>query len=188
MSILHTHIPDFAFRVSSRRQADWEARPVLLLGPDERVWAMSPPARNSHVAIGLPLRQALSRCPDAAVHELDLAAVESAQAAFTTVIAQTGLPVEVSGEGAAYCDLSTVSTSPPDAQPICVEIGKQMRQSLGAPLTPAIGCDTGKFTARAAAHVARPGRMRIVDGPDEARFLGVALVTGRKQKIRGREM
>ena len=177
MSILCAHVPDFAYLVCARSHKDWVDQPVVLLGPDERVWAMSPLARESRVAMGLPLSQALARCPDASVHELSLSEVEATQVAFTSAIAETGLPVEVSGQGAAYCDLSTVATSPMDAQPICIEIGKQLRQTLGTSLTPAIGCDTGKFTARAAADVARPGRMRIVDGPDEARFLAPLPIT-----------
>jgi nucleotidyltransferase/DNA polymerase involved in DNA repair len=93
------------------------------------------------------------------------------------VLAQTGLAVEAHDYGTAYVDLSPVTTSPLDAAPVCAALGKQVRAALGESLQPAVGCDSGKFTARAASRVARAGRMRVVDKADEMRFLGPLPVT-----------
>jgi nucleotidyltransferase/DNA polymerase involved in DNA repair len=171
MSILCCHIPEFLFASAALAHPEWRKQPVALLGSDERVWAASQPARESGVHIGLTPRQAHARCPDAVIHSLNLQTSEDFQSAFLSVLAQTGLTVEVQDFGAAYVDLKPVVTSPADAAPVCADLGKQLRKALGAPLQPAVGCDHGKFTARAAAGVARPGRMRIVDRSDEPRFL-----------------
>lgn len=111
------------------------------------------------------------------IHLLDVAAGEDAQAAFAGVLAHTGLDTEVQGYGIAYVDLSPVARSPSDALPVCAGLGKQVRALLGAELQHALGCDTSKFTARAAALIAPPGRMRAVNQAYEARFLAPLPVT-----------
>lgn len=177
MSILCCHTPDFLFAVSALAHPDWREKPVALLGPDEHVWCASPPAQASGVHSGLTAREARARCPDALLPALDLASCEAHQSAFLDVLSQTGLTVEAQDYGAAYVDLSPVTTSPSDAAPVCAELGKQVRNALGESLQPAVGCDSGKFTARVASRVARAGRMRIVDKVDETRFLGPLPVT-----------
>ena len=177
MSILHLQTPDFLFALAAQQQPQWVEKPVALLGADERVWAMSGPARASGVQVGLTPHQARMRCADVGLHALDTHASDDAQAAFVGVLTQTGLTVEPQGYGAAYIDLKPVTTSPSDAQPVCAELGKQVRELLGMALQPSLGCDSGKFTARAAAAVSRPGRMKLVDQPDEVRFLTPLSIT-----------
>jgi nucleotidyltransferase/DNA polymerase involved in DNA repair len=177
MSILCCHTPNFLFAAGALAHPEWHALPVALLGPNERVWCASAPARACGVQAGLTARQARSRCPDALLPALDLANCEAHQSAFLDVLAQTGLAVEAHDYGMAYVDLSPVTTSPLDAAPVCAALGKQVRVALGESLQPAVGCDSGKFTARAASRVARAGRMRVVDKADEMRFLGPLPVT-----------
>ncbi len=178
MTILCAHTPDFLYRLAAQNHADWddgidtrERRPVVLTGPDGRVWAASPLALTAGALPGLTPRQARARCPDAAVHALDTIEADAAQAAFIGVLARTGLPVEPQGYGAAYCDLSAVSNSPGDARPMCADLGKQIRAEIGVSLTPALGVDHGKFTAHAAARAVPPGHMRLIDRAEEVRFL-----------------
>lgn len=177
MSILCCHIPNFLFSAAALAYPEWHTLPVALLGPDERVWCASAPAQDSGVRAGLTARQARARCPDVRLPALDLATCEAHQSAFLDVLGQTGLPVETQDYGAAYVDLSPVTTSPLDATPVCAALGKQVRDALGKALQPAMGCDSGKFTARAASRVASAGRMRVVDKADETRFLGPLPVT-----------
>lgn len=172
MSILCCQIPGFLFSTAALSHPEWHEKPVALLGSDERVWCASPPAQDAGVRAGLTARQARARCPDALLPALDLAACEAHQSAFLSVLTHTGLTVEVQDYGMAYMDLSPVTASPHDAAPVCAGLGKQVRNAIGELLQPAVGCDSGKFTARAAANVARPGRMRVVDKIDETRFLG----------------
>jgi nucleotidyltransferase/DNA polymerase involved in DNA repair len=177
MSILCCHTPNFLFVAGALAHPEWHTLPVALLGPDERVWCASTPARESGVQAGLTARQARSRCPDALLPTLDLTNCEAHQSAFLDVLARTGLAVEAHDYGTAYVDLSPVTTSPLDAAPVCATLGKQVRAALGESLQPAVGCDSGKFTARAASRVARAGCMRVVDKTDEMRFLGPLPVT-----------
>jgi DNA polymerase IV len=174
MAVFYAHIPDFVLRVMHHTD---EAGPVLYLGPDDLVHGCSPAAASSGVIVGMSARQAKTRCPDAQLIPMDAARVDEAQHRFVSVLRDTGLPVEVAGPGQAYCDLSPVTASPTDALPVCSDLGRQLRAALGDGLVPALGCDHGKFTARAAAHVARPGRLRVVDADDEQRFLAPLPVT-----------
>jgi nucleotidyltransferase/DNA polymerase involved in DNA repair len=171
MTILCAIAPNFLYALEARAHDDWRDKPIALIGPDGRVWAASPLADTSGVEAGLSPRQARSRCPDALLRPLDAAQAEAAQAAFIGVLTATGMPVEPQGYGAAYCDLSPVATSPRDARAICADLGARIRRDLGDALTPALGVDHGKFTARAAAQTAKPGSMRLVEREDEARFL-----------------
>lgn len=177
MPILHLQTPNFLFALAAQRQPTWAEKPVALLGADERVWAMSAPAHASGVQVGLTPHQTRMRCADVGLYALDTQASDDAQAAFLGVLTQTGLNVESQGYGAAYVDLKPVTTSPSDAQPVCADLGKQVRELLGVALQPSLGCDSGKFTARAAAAVSRPGRMKLVDQPDEVRFLSPLSIT-----------
>ena len=52
-----------------------------------------------------------------------------------------------------------------------------MRRDLGQVLQPALGWDSGKFTARAAAAYTAPGRMRLVGKTEESRFLSPLSIT-----------
>jgi nucleotidyltransferase/DNA polymerase involved in DNA repair len=54
---------------------------------------------------------------------------------------------------------------------ICGEVGRAVRQELGEALQPALGWDSSKFTAQAAARRTPPGRLRAVDAAREQGFL-----------------
>lgn len=171
MSVLSCYIPDFLFALARRQTGQAEERPLALLGEDGSVAAASARARASGVSVGMNTRQALTRCPDLLLRPIDLRACETEHAALLGTLAQTGLPVEAQDWGSAYVDLREVTRELPDAQPLCADLGRQVRRALGDPLQPALGWDTGKFTARAASVRSRPGQMRLVSQPDEERFL-----------------
>ncbi|HEY3342696.1 MAG TPA: hypothetical protein VGK81_11790, partial [Anaerolineae bacterium] len=144
---------------------------------DGRVLVASAPARASGVIGGMPLRQALARCPDLVTRELDMRSCQAEHAALLSTLAQTGLPVEATNWGSAYVDLREVTRDLPDAQSLIADLGRQVRHALGDALQPALGWDTGKFTARAASLRSKPGQMRLVSQPDETRFLTPLPVT-----------
>jgi protein ImuB len=171
MAILYCHHANFVFDALHPTHPEWDDHPVALLNDDGIVQACSPQAIESGVLHEMRARQARARCPDLRLVPLDAARIEELHQAFRSVLLATGLPVEITAPGSGYCDLRSVARSPRDAQPICADLGRQLRSALGDALTPALGCDHGKFTARAAAHITRPGRLRVVDLPDEAAFL-----------------
>ncbi len=153
---------------------DW---PLALLGADERVCAASAPARAAGVLPEMRPAQALARCPDLRLLPCDMRAAQDAQAELLGILAEWALPVETVGWGAAYLDLRPVAQTGTAVQPLAAELGRHVRQALGRDLQPALGWDSGKFTARAAAARAAAGRMRLVDKAEEAAFLAPLPIT-----------
>jgi nucleotidyltransferase/DNA polymerase involved in DNA repair len=182
MSVLSCYVPDFLFALA-RRDAGAPApaqngeRPWALLGEDGRVLAVSPLARESGARPGMNTRQALARCPDLVLSPLDARACQAEHDGLLGTLAQTGLPVEAQDWGAAYVDLREVARDRAGAQALCADLGRQVRRVMGDALQPALGWDTGKFTARAASLRSRPGQMRLVSHSDEARFLDPLPIT-----------
>lgn len=177
MSVLCCRIPDFLIRLSrrdfaSRRATDARA-PFVLLDDDERVCAASAEAARDGVLIGMRPAQALMRCPDAALRPLDASSARAANDALVETLAAWELPVEASGWGAAYLDMRQIEapSDRPSARALCGDLGRRVRQTLGGDLQPALGWDSSKFTARAAACQATPGTMRLVGEAQEERFL-----------------
>lgn len=171
MSVLCCHIPDFLIQLDTLTTGRRETAPLALLGGDERVWAASPPARQVGVLPGLTAQQALMRCPSLLLRGLDSAQAQAEQEHFLHTLGRWELPVEPLGWGAAYVDLHLLAASRAQVQPLCGEMGRALRAALGDALLPALGWDSGKFTARAAALSTGPGRMRLVDKADESAFL-----------------
>lgn len=171
MSVVCCRVPDFLIGLAQRQEPKWMGRPLALLGADERISAISPEARLSGIALQMSARQAQMRCPEVLLSPLDTAACQAEQSAFVGTLAECGLPVEAQTWGVAYVDVHEVASTAQAVQPICAEMGKQVRGLLGDALSPALGWDTGKFTARAASNCARPGHMRLVERSDEERFL-----------------
>ncbi len=179
MSVLCCHIPDFLFAVTRRHEPELERaeRPIALLGSDQTVWAASLPARAEGVRAGMSSHQARARCPDVCLRPLDTSACEAEHHALLGVLARTGLPTEAQDWGTVYVDLRPVTAGKNDAQYVCADLGRQVRRELGAALQPALGWDSGKFTACAAAIRCRPGQMRLIGPRDEASFLDPLPVT-----------
>ena len=70
---------------------------------------------------------------------------------------------------AAYVELGQMG--PAGAVAICREVGRAVRGELGQALQPALGWDSTKFTAQAAARRTEPGRLRAVDRAVRERVL-----------------
>jgi hypothetical protein len=119
----------------------------------------------------MSVRQAQSFCPEVSLESVDFTGLQAVQDALLETLAAWQLPVEENGWGKAYLDLHTVATMRDAVQPLAIDLGREVRQKLGDGLQPALGWDSGKFTAYAAATIARPGHMRLVSREDEQRFL-----------------
>ncbi|MBX7214046.1 MAG: hypothetical protein K1X39_08565 [Thermoflexales bacterium] len=172
MSVLHCNIPDFVSGLLRRGDDALREGALGVLAADGTLWEASAEARACGVLAGMTTRQARMRCPDLRLREIDPARVAAEQAAFAGVLAQTGLDVEMLVEGAGFVDLSPVTRGIEDVRPLCADLGRAVRAELGEALQPALGWDSGKFTAQAAALSVSPGHMRLVPAVEEARFLG----------------
>ncbi len=171
MSVLCCYAPHFLYRVACQANQTLRNHPVALIGPDGEIWAVSPQAGALGLAAGMLPRQVRARCPEALLYPLDLPAIETANAAWLGYLGELALPTEAAGWGAAYLDLSPVTRERREVALIARDLGRRMRAALGEALQPALGWDSGKFTARAAALRTVPGHMKLVAAADEKRFL-----------------
>jgi nucleotidyltransferase/DNA polymerase involved in DNA repair len=123
------------------------------------------------VVPGITARTAHIRCPQARLVEADLPACRQALETLLGVLERTSSQVEPHGWGAAYVDLGDLARNRTGATAICSETGRAIRHELGAALQPALGWDSSKFTAQAAAHRTRPGRLLAIAAAQERTFL-----------------
>ncbi|MBV7333775.1 hypothetical protein KFU94_37190 [Chloroflexi bacterium TSY] len=175
MSVLCCQVADLPLKLMYRDQPDLAARPVALLDANERTAFVSSEAQQCGVQKQMTVQQARLRCPDLAVQPLDRVACKGAQGAFLEVITSWALPVEQQGLGQAYIDLQQVADRRRDVEGLAAELGRTLRKAVG--LDPSLGWDHGKFTARAAAARASPGRMRLVNRDEEVPFLAPLPIT-----------
>jgi len=171
MSVLYCHVEQFLYRVTCQAQPALSGRPVALLGPDDKVAAVSPEAAATGLAPGMRPQEVRTRCPDAGLYPLDLQVVYSAALGLRQALRGLELPLEVAGWGSAYLDLRPVTRQKDEVALLAAELGRTVRRQLGAALQPALGWDSGKFTARAAALRTQPGRMRLIAVDEEQHFL-----------------
>jgi len=73
MSILYCTIPHFAAALARRDDASLQDRPLVLIGPQGRVFAVSAEAAERGIVAGLTARMAEIRCPEARLLEADVA-------------------------------------------------------------------------------------------------------------------
>ncbi len=178
MSILYCAVPHFATALAQRDNPGLAAnQPLVLIGPDERVFDASEEASTCGVVAGLPARTVKVRCPEARLLEADLPRCRTEFEALLELLELTGPAVEPHGWGAAYVDLHGLTRCHDDAVSLCREIGQAVKTELGESLRPALGWDSTKFTAWTAARQTRPGRLLAVASDRERSFLAPLKVT-----------
>ena len=190
MSILYCSIPHFATTLLQRDNPNLQHQPLVLLGPDGRVFATSAEAAACAVIPGLTAHTAEVRCPQARLLEADIAHCRTEFEALLQLLEQTSPAVEAHGWGAAYVDLrhsasvpslgkGNVARDSPEAIAICRQVGQEIRRELGEPLQPALGlAQSGtKFTSQAAARRTHSGRLLTVTSTHERAFLRPLPVT-----------
>jgi nucleotidyltransferase/DNA polymerase involved in DNA repair len=177
MSILYCTISHFAIALTQRDRSDLDEHPLVLVDPEGRVFDASPEATACGVIAGLTARVAQIRCPQACFIEADVAYYWKELETLFEVLERTGPQVEPHGWGAAYVDLGDLARNCTDARALCSEMGRAIRRALGKSLQPALGWNSGKFTAQAAAHCTRPGHLLAVSAARERAFLDPLPVT-----------
>ena len=169
MAVITCSIPGFPLGWLARSDETLLARSVAVLGAGGRVVDASAGARAEGVAVGQTVRQAQVACADLVVREVDMRECAREFEAVLGILEGFSNRVEPTGLGQAFVDVPDVKAG--EAAGVCREVGRQVRGEVGATLQPAIGCDSGKFTAHAAASHTAPGRIRVVMGADEEPFL-----------------
>jgi protein ImuB len=166
MSILYCTIPHFAAALAQRDSPGLQSHPLVLIDPEGRVFGVSAEAAACGVAVGLAARTAEIRCPEAHLVDADLTRCREEFEALLQLLEHTSPKVEPHGWGAAYVDLGD-----PEAIDLCKQAGRAVRRVLGEALQPALGWDSSKFTAQAAARRTRPGHLLAVAAVRERAFL-----------------
>jgi nucleotidyltransferase/DNA polymerase involved in DNA repair len=177
MSILYCSIPHFAAALIQRDNPGLQGQPLILIGPDERVFAASAEASACAITPGLTPQTAEARCPQARLVEADVTRCRDEFEALLQILEQTNPLVEPHGWGAAYVDLDDLVLDSADAIAICRQVGQAIRRELGESLQPALGWNSTKFTAQAAARRTRSGHLLVVAAERERAFLRPLPVT-----------
>jgi nucleotidyltransferase/DNA polymerase involved in DNA repair len=171
MSILYCAIPYFAAALARRDCPDLHDRPLVLIDSEDRVFGFSAEAASCGIVAGLTARTAQVHCPEARLLEADIAHYRREFEVLLQVLERTGPKVEPHGWGAAYADLGALARSHDDAVALCGGVGRAVRHELGQALQPALGWNSSKFTAQAAARRTQPGHMLAVSTRHEQDFL-----------------
>jgi protein ImuB len=171
VSVLYCTIPHFAVALAQRDDPALTDRPLVLVGPEGRVFDASAEAAVGGVAAGMTARAAEVRCPEARLVEANVVRCRAELDGLFQVLERASSKVEPHGWGAAYADLGDMARDRTRAAGLLQTIGREVRRELGEPLQPALGWDSRKFTAQAAARCIQPGRLKAVTGVQERAFL-----------------
>lgn len=178
MSVLYCTIPHFAAALARRDRPELSDRPLVLVGPEKRVFGTSAGAAAYGVRSGMTARAAEVHCPEARLLEADLVGCRAEAEALCQVLETASDRVEPHGWGAAYVDMGDgLARNRASAVDLCQEVGRSVRGALGQNLQPALGWNSNKFTAQTAARRTPPGHLRAVDRAGEQIFLQPLPVT-----------
>lgn len=178
MSIACLTVPHFALRVALFARPELDGAP-LVLGPAQGgrpvVLDATPEAAARGVRPGLSLREAIALCPDAVVltpHPVrEHAAAERIVAGLETL--SPAVEIDPAQPGCYLVDLTGLDRllGPPAQAAEC------LLATIPALLRPRAGVAANKFAARAAAHAAAPGTVRVVSPAATEAFLAASPVS-----------
>ncbi len=170
--ILHVDLDQFLAAVEVLRRPELRGRPVVVGGdgdplrPRQVVATASYEARAFGVRSGLPLRQALRRCPDCVFLPSDKPAYEAASEHVMAVLRTFPVVVEVWGWDEAFLGART-------ADPEALARGVQARVHAETGLTCAVGIGATRLQAKTVTRDAKPGGVaRLPKGTWMARMGG----------------
>jgi protein ImuB len=163
-------IPSFSLRAALASVPELARRPVALApAPGEQpvVGACTAAAEAAGVRAGMRLSEALATCPELVLVEQDPARVESEWEGVLRRLEDAGLAVESTEPGCAYFETSGIERLAGGLEAVL----RRAVDAVGRTWEPRIGAGTRRFTALAAATVAPPGRILVVDDEESALFL-----------------
>ena len=163
-------IPGFSLRAALRLRPELAGKPVALApepGEQPLVGACTASAEDAGVRPGMRLSEALATCPGLVLVEQDPAGAEEEWERIVRRLEEAGFAVEPAEPGCAYFETRGVER-------LSGGLRAALQRALDA-VGPAWGARVGaasrRFTALAAASVAAPGRIVVVDDEQTALFL-----------------
>lgn len=149
------------------------------------VWSASPEAALAGVAVGMPVYQALRRCPDLVLLPPRYDLYRRAADALEQVLLPFIPVIEPHTLGHAYGDLTSTRKLFGPATDVAAKIRREIRERLRLPVT--VGLAACKVVSEVAAHVLKPEPVVGVRPGDESAFLAphpLAALPGTKQPVR----
>jgi DNA polymerase-4 len=167
--LLYATVPGFYAEVERSRDASLRDRPVIVGGdPRKRglVQSASEDALAAGVVPGMPVLDALARCPQARFHKTDMRAYRDVTARLRSCFRRVTEKVEPAGFDAAYLDVGGAD-EPPEA--LAARLRETVRSELGLPLR--VGIAPVRFLAKLAAEESGAAGLLTVRPADVRRFL-----------------
>jgi protein ImuB len=163
-------VPGFELRAALRARPRLATCPAALAsepGEEPLLGPVTAAAEQAGVKPGMRLGEALATCPSLALVDRDPAAVEREWEGVLRRLEDTGFAVDPAEKGAVYFETRGVERLYGGAQPAL----ERALAAVGPAWEPRIGAAGRRFTALAAASVARPGQIVLVQDVEEKRFL-----------------
>ncbi len=172
--LLYVWAPGFYAELERARRPDLAPRPVIVGGdPRKRglVQAATEDARAAGIREGMPVLEALERCPRARALRTDMPSYREAAKRLRSCLSPVSERIEPEGLGAAYLE---VSGDPQALVEIARELTRNIKKKLGISIQ--VGGAPNRFVAKLAAEEATPGKPRIVTREEVGTFLATLSV------------
>ncbi len=156
----------------TQRSARFQDRPLAIApgGTDRAiVWSASPEAALAGIAVGMPIYQALRRCPDLVLLPPRYGLYRRAARALERLLLPYVPVIEPHTLGHAFGDLSGTRKLFGPALDVAARIRREIWGRLGLPVT--VGLAANKVVSEVAAHVLKPEHVVNVRPGDEPAFL-----------------
>jgi protein ImuB len=163
-------IPGFELRVALRERPRLQLAPAALApepGAEALLGPVTAVAEIAGVKPGMRLGEALGTCPSLQLVDPDPAAAEEAWEKIVRSLEDAGFAVDAAAPGCAYFETRGVERLYGGLEPAL----KRALQAAGAGWDARVGAASRKFTALAAANVARSGQALVVSDERTREFL-----------------
>jgi protein ImuB len=163
-------IPGFELRAALRARPRIALEPAALapdLGEEPLLGPVTAAAEAAGVKSGMRLGEALATCPSLVLVDRDPAAVEREWEGVLRRLEDAGFAVDPVEHGVVVFETRGVERLYGGVQPAL----ERALQAAGSSWDPRLGAAGRRFTALAAASVARPGQILLVAEKDERSFL-----------------
>jgi protein ImuB len=163
-------VPGFELRAALRERPRLAAEPAALApepGAEPLLGPVTAAAEAAGVKPGMRLGEALATCPELVLVERDPAAVEREWEGALRRLEDAGFAVDPVEQGAVVFETRGVERLYGGVRPAL----ERALAAVGAVWDPRVGAASRRFTALAAASVARPGQILLVAEREEESFL-----------------
>jgi len=163
-------IPGFELRAALRAQPRLATSPAALApeaGEEQLIGPVTAAGASAGVKPGMRLGEALATCPQLVLVDRDPAAVEREWEGVLRRLEDAGFAVDPAEQGVVYFETKGVERLYGGVQPAL----DRALAAVGSGWDPRVGAATRRFTALAAASVARPGQIVLVQEQEEQEFL-----------------